>query len=206
MKDICDLYIMGRIDEISQRVLLCIILKNLLNASFHCLKRFLELLCNPEITSVITEWSQEHDLLNLAYVVPLFIGKVIPWDATLHIFGKKNVGIIVKLNKGHGLPLLLRKPEGLSNRLSQDRQNQVSHPIVGSILVPVIIVICVGVVTAAWCDVVMHSVFAEVTIHWDLIVLSQQIKCCVSTLIRFPILPNAQGRHLFGVLQILLSL
>ena len=45
----------------------------------------------------------------LAYVVPLLVGKIIPWRIALHVFGQQDVGIIVKFDEGHNLPLVLRE-------------------------------------------------------------------------------------------------
>ena len=45
----------------------------------------------------------------LTDVVPLLVGKIISWRIALHVFGEEDVGIIVKFDEGHNLPLVLRE-------------------------------------------------------------------------------------------------
>ena len=106
--------------------------------------------------------------MDLSYVMPLFAGKIIPRRVPLHIFGKQDVRIIVKLDKGHCSPLVLSQTEGISNWLSEHREYGFRIGGIGRFFIPVVVVEAIAVCTAPRSDVVMHSVFVEVTIDRDL--------------------------------------
>ena len=154
---------MARIYHVTEGIRVWISCQYLGNSVLHCFYRLLELFSNPKITSKLAKWRLKHDLLDLTNIVPFFDRKVEARRIALHIFGKKNVRIIVKLYKCHIYPLGLGKAKSLTNRFSEDWKDSFRVGCIGIFFIPVVVVISIWISTSSGCDVVIHSVFAEVT-------------------------------------------
>ena len=131
------------------------------------MKGLSELFGNPEIPCVVTKGHCQYYLLNSTDVVPLFRCEVKAWGNPFHVFGKKDVRILVHVYKGQALSFISGKIEGLSHWFPQNWQDIVFDTLVGVSLVPMVVVIGIGKSAASRCNIVIWGVFAQVVENWN---------------------------------------